>query len=99
MGLICTTAPVLRPLFKGVFQGSSGDNGYQLENSSKLTGKSENLGMNSQGGYSTRIFSASKSKQSKAMTSSNESEEHIVPSLGAGHVIKNVEYRVDYSTA
>ncbi|KAA8907975.1 hypothetical protein FN846DRAFT_946201 [Sphaerosporella brunnea] len=95
MGLICATAPVLRPLFKGVFSGSSRDNGYELEGSSK--GKSEG-GAGSQPGYTTKIF-ASRSKQSKTLTSSNESEEHIVPSPGQGQVVKNVEYRVDYSTA
>jgi hypothetical protein len=94
MGLICATAPVLRPLFKGTFSGSTGDNGYELENSSKRTAQ----GANSQGGggYSTRIFA---SKGVKTMSTSNESEEHIVPSPGKGQVVKNVEYRVDYSTA
>jgi hypothetical protein len=95
MGLICATAPVLRPLFKGTFSGSSADNGYELENSSKGTGNSQ--GVNSQGGgYSTRIFA---SKGSKTMASSNESEEHIVPLPGKGQVVKNVEYRVDYTKA
>jgi hypothetical protein len=87
MGLICATVPVLRPLFAGVFSGSSAGQ-YELENNSNPV----RTGEGSTPGHSTRIFA---SRHSKTMGSSNESEEHIVP----GKVVKEVEYRVDYSSS
>lgn len=100
MALICTSLPALRPLLKTVVAGlgSSGDV-YEMKKStgrSPFPSKPDASKLDGDSGYTTRIVAGKKG--AGQLESGNDSEEHIVPPSGPNHVVKDVEYTVEYTT-